>query len=155
MSTIKIFVADTRHAHVFEMPSPTGTLRKITTLENPYTGKHERDLGADAPGRRMSRAGGGLRVTALEGRTTLKQHATELFVKLLARSLSGEARTPGVKGVVLIASPRLMGLLEAQLPKTVQKRIVAQIRRDLVDVPRLELQKRVKTAVQKAALTTL
>jgi hypothetical protein len=48
-----------------------------------------------------------------------------------------------------------MGLLEAQLPKTVQKRIVAQIRRDLVDVPRLELQKRVKTAVQKAALTTL
>lgn len=155
MSTVKVFVADSRQAHVFEMPSPTGTLRKIITLENPYTGKHERDLGADAPGRQMSRAAGGRRVTALQGRSTLKQHAAELFVKLLARSVSAEARTPGVKGVVLVASPKLMGLLEAQLPKTVQKRAIAQVRRDLVDVPRLDLQKRVKTAIQKAALSTL
>ena len=44
MSTVKVFVADTRQTHIFEMPSPTGTLRKITTLENPYTAHHERDL---------------------------------------------------------------------------------------------------------------
>lgn len=153
MSTVKVFVADTRQTHIFEMPSPTGTLRKITTLENPYTAHHERDLGADAPGRQMSRAGGGKRVTALQGRTTLKQHATLQFAKLLARSVAGEARTPSVKGVVLVASPRLMALLDEHLPQTIQRRVLARIRRDLVDVPRLELQKRVKTAVQKAALS--
>jgi hypothetical protein len=46
-----------------------------------------------------------------------------------------------------------MALLDEHLPQTIQRRVLARIRRDLVDVPRLELQKRVKTAVQKAALS--
>ena len=143
--SIKVMVSDTVHLHIYSMAKARAKLEKITTVANPFAIKHERDGGADKPGRGMSRAAG--RRTALEGRTTLKQHAADQFARMVAKTASAAARDSDTTGIVLIMTPRLMSMVDEHLPKTAAKKITARIKRDLVDVPRLELQRRVNASL--------
>ena len=138
-------VSDTVHLHIYSMAKARAKLEKIATFANPFAIKHERDGGADKPGRGMSRAAG--RRTALEGRTTLKQHAADQFARMVAKTASAAARDSDTTGIVLIMTPRLMSMVDEHLPKTAAKKITARIKRDLVDVPRLELQRRVNASL--------
>lgn len=142
----KIVVADTTKAHVFDLKAPRSPLRKIETLQNALTGKHERDIGADQPGRSRNSTTG--RGTALQGKTTLKQHATEVFAKTLAKQVATLARSTDVEGVVLIMAPKLMALVKESLPQPATRKVVGTLARDLVDLPRLELQQRVNKIVR-------
>lgn len=150
MSGYRVLVADTRHAKLFEQETLRAPLRFLDAIDNPYTGKHDRDLGSDAPGRSMSRSGDGVRRTALQPRQTHKQHAVTQFARLLARRLSAEVRAEAVDGLVMVAAPRFMAELESHMSATTRKRVVRQLRRDLVDMPRLDLQRRVAAAVRPA-----
>ncbi|MCX7051934.1 MAG: host attachment protein [Proteobacteria bacterium] len=143
--SIKVMVSDTVHLHIYSMAKARAKLEKIATFANPFAIKHERDGGADKPGRGMSRAAG--RRTALEGRTTLKQHAADQFARMVAKTASAAARDSDTTGIVLIMTPRLMSMVDEHLPKTAAKKITARIKRDLVDVPRLELQRRVNASL--------
>ncbi len=143
--SIKVMVSDTVHLHIYSMAKARAKLEKIATFANPFAIKHERDGGADKPGRGMSRAAG--RRTALVGRTTLKQHAADQFARMVAKTASAAARDSDTTGIVLIMTPRLMSMVDEHLPKTAAKKITARIKRDLVDVPRLELQRRVNASL--------
>jgi protein required for attachment to host cells len=143
--SIKVMVSDTVHLHIYSMAKARAKLEKIATFANPFAIKHERDGGADKPGRGMSRAAG--RRTALEGRTTLKHHAADQFARMVAKTASAAARDSDTTGIVLIMTPRLMSMVDEHLPKTAVKKITARIKRDLVDVPRLELQRRVNASL--------
>jgi protein required for attachment to host cells len=143
--SIKVMVSDTVHLHIYSMAKARAKLEKIATFANPFAIKHERDGGADKPGRGMSRAAG--RRTALEGRTTLKQHAADQFARMVAKTASAAARDSDTTGIVLIMTPRFMSMVDEHLPKTAAKKITARIKRDLVDVPRLELQRRVNASL--------
>ena len=143
--SIKVMVSDTVHLHIYSMAKARAKLEKISTFANPFAIKHERDGGADKPGRGMSRAAG--RRTALVGRTTLKQHAADQFARMVAKTASAAARDSDTTGIVLIMTPRLMSMVDEHLPKTAAKKITARIKRDLVDVPRLELQRRVNASL--------
>ena len=143
--SIKVMVSDTVHLHIYSMAKARAKLEKIATFANPFAIKHERDGGADKPGRGMSRAAG--RRTALEGRTTLKQHAADQFARMVAKTASAAARDSDTTGIVLIMTPRLMSMVDEHLPKTAAKKITARIKRDLVDVPRLELQRLVNASL--------
>jgi protein required for attachment to host cells len=143
--SIKVMVSDTVHLHIYSMAKARAKLERIATFANPFAIKHERDGGADKPGRGMSRAAG--RRTALEGRTTLKQHAADQFARMVAKTASAAARDSDTTGIVLIMTPRLMSMVDEHLPKTAAKKITARIKRDLVDVPRLELQRRVNASL--------
>jgi protein required for attachment to host cells len=143
--SIKVMVSDTVHLHIYSMAKARAKLEKIATFASPFAIKHERDGGADKPGRGMSRAAG--RRTALEGRTTLKHHAADQFARMVAKTASAAARDSDTTGIVLIMTPRLMSMVDEHLPKTAAKKITARIKRDLVDVPRLELQRRVNASL--------
>ena len=143
--SIKVMVSDTVHLHIYSMAKACAKLEKIATFANPFAIKHERDGGADKPGRGMSRAAG--RRTALVGRTTLKQHAADQFARMVAKTVSAAARDSDTTGIVLIMTPRLMSMVDEHLPRTAAKKITARIKRDLVDVPRLELQRRVNASL--------
>jgi len=143
--SIKVMVADSAHLHIYSMAKPRAKLEKIATFANPFAIKHERDGGADKPGRGMSRAAG--RRTALEGRTTLKQQATDQFARMVAKTASAAVRDAETTGLVLVMAPRFMALVDDHLPKTAAKKVTARIKRDLVDVPRLDLQRRVNASL--------
>ena len=148
MPGYRVLVADTRHAKLFELETPKSSLRFVDAIENPHTGKHERDLVSDAPGRLMTRSGGGTRSTALVPHSGHKQHAVTQFARLLARRLSSEARADKDAGLVLVAAPRFMAELQEHLSQATRKRVIKELRRDLVDAPRLDLQRRVAAAVK-------
>jgi protein required for attachment to host cells len=139
--SIKVMVADTGHLHIYKMAAPRKKLEKLALFANPFAIQHERDGGSDKPGRGMSRSAG--RRTALVGKTTLKQQATDKFARMVAKTAAAAARDAETTGLVLIMAPRFMALVDAHLPKTAAKKISARLKRDLVDLPRLELQRRV------------
>lgn len=148
MAGYRIVVADTTHAKLFTLEKPGDPMRHVGTLSNPYTGKHERDLGADAPGRVMSRAGNGARRTALQPKRSHKQHATEQFARLLAERIRQDAKSAPHDLFVLVIAPRFLSEVRAHLPAALQRRIAREVKRDLVDMPRGELKVRVATAIR-------
>ncbi len=153
MPGYRILVADTRHAKIFEMETPKGPLRFLDAIGNPYTAKHDRDLGSDAPGRLMTRSGGSARRTALQPHSDHKQHAVTQFARLLARRMSNEAKADKLSALVMVAAPRFMSELQGQMSQATKKRVIRELRRDLVDAPRLDLQRRVVAAVKPTGVS--
>ncbi|MFZ9708132.1 MAG: host attachment protein [Steroidobacteraceae bacterium] len=149
MAGYRIVVADTRHADFFELAAAGSPLKKTGTLTNPYTASFDRELGADAPGRQMVRSATGLRRTTLDPRSSHKAHATTQFARLLAQSVARDVRLNHGDGLVLIAAPRFLTELRSQLPGATRRRVISEVPRDLIDLPRLELQKRVEKAVRR------
>lgn len=153
MSGYTIFVADTRHATVFELSQPGAPPRARETLENPFTARHDRDLGADAPGSvvmRTGRGGGGAgsRRTSLQARRSHKQHAVEQFARQLAERITLAARDNHGRGLVLVAAPRFLAEVRSHLPKSAQQHIVREVPRDLAGLPAMALQHRLAEALQ-------
>lgn len=149
MAGYRIVVADTRHADFFELTVAGAPLRKTGTLANPYTARFDRELGSDAPGRQMVRGPTGQRRTTLNPHSSHKTHAATQFARLLALSVAHEARLNHGDGLVLIAAPRFLAELRAQLPGYTRRRVISEVPRDLIDLPRLELQKRIEKAVRR------
>jgi protein required for attachment to host cells len=157
MSTFTVFVADSRHAKVFELSGPEQVLKPIETVLNEHTEKHNRDLGADAPGRMLVRIGApndglGARSIAFQPRRSHKQHATERFARELAARVSTAARENNGDGVLLVASPRLLAELHSHLPRETRRRVVGELARDLVDLPATELRRRVVDLLRRRAV---
>ena len=153
MNGYTVFVADTRLAKLFELSEAGGRPKQFDTIENTYTAKHDRDLGADAPGSVMRRTGSGkgagAQRTALQPRASHKQHAVEQFARQLARRIGGAARDRDSLGVVLVAAPRFLAVVRGHLSKTAQKRVVRELPRDLIDLPVLELRRRLTAAMRQ------
>lgn len=90
------------------------------------SGSKTTELGRDAPGRTFQSAG--KRRSAYE-QSDLHDREEEEFVAVAASQLSGYA-TPSTCDIFLIADPKTLGRLRAQLPDPFQDRIVAEINRD-------------------------
>ena len=148
MSAIRVVVADSSRAEIFAMASAHAPLQKLATVANPYTARHERDLGADAPGRVVSRQG---IQHALAPRHLLKKQATEKFARLLAERIETETRHAEIAGVMLVIAPRLLAQVHSFLSKDAKRRILGEVKRNLVESRRLELQRQVEAGLGAAA----
>ena len=62
----------------------------------------------------------------------------------LARAAGVNARSPGVDGLVLVASPRFLSAVKSHLPKSTLSRVIGEVRLNLVEAPRSELQQHVR-----------
>lgn len=151
--SVTVFVADTRQAKVFELSEPGAVPRSLETLENSFTGRHDRDIGADAPGSVMTRSGqrgsgAGARRTALQARRSHKQHAVTQFARQIAERVTQAAGDHDGGGVVLIAAPRFLAELRGQLPKSALRKIIREVPRDLVSLPTPALKQRLAEALR-------
>lgn len=155
MTGYRIVVADSKHADFFDLSAPGAALDKLTTLPNPYYARFDRDIGADAPGRSMRRTQLGMRRTALEGRTPLKDQANDRFAKLLADHLARDVRANSFEGLVLIVAPRLLTPLKRCLPPSAREQVIAEVPQNLGALPRLELQKRIEKIVRRPSYRPL
>ncbi|EKS29730.1 host attachment protein [Afipia felis] len=102
--------------------------------DNPPT----RDQGTDRPGR--------VHESATTGRSALETtdwHVVEehRFVETTAASLSRYVENEGVRSIVIIAPPRVIGDLRKALPETIRKHILAEIEKDLTKQPIYEIEK--------------
>jgi protein required for attachment to host cells len=150
---VTVFVADSRQAKIFELSEPGALPRSLETIDNPFTARHDRDLGTDAPGTVMARSGqhgsgAGMRRTALQPRRSHKQHAVSQFARQLADRVTTAANNHDGGGVILVAAPRFLAELRGHLPKSTLQRVVRELPRDLVGLSAPALQRRLAEALR-------
>lgn len=136
-----VVVCDGRKSLIFENAGDAAHLNLVTketmTTENPPT--HEQ--GVERPGRAFASVG--TRRSAV-GQTDWHDEAERAFLRGLAARLDRAVSGNETKAIVLVAAPRAMGMLRAELSPRVDKAIKGEIAKDYVMLPVAELEKRLK-----------
>jgi protein required for attachment to host cells len=105
------------------------------TAENPPT----REQGSDRPGRAHSPAGG---QRSAVGQTDWHDQAEQTFLTALAQRLDKAVQAGETRGIVLVASPRALGMIRPQLPAAVARVLRGSVDKDYVGMPVGEIEKR-------------
>jgi len=127
---MRIVVADESEAHFLATNGRRAPLQLLSKLENESARLHERDLETDRPGRSFDRIGAGRH--AMDGeRSTLRQQQVR-FAKRIAEELESARKDHAFDRLVVMAAPRMLGLLRDAMPDTSRSAVVAEVPKDLV-----------------------
>jgi protein required for attachment to host cells len=129
MADTWILVADSARARVFEVTHEDPTLREVAAFTNPEGRIAQRELRHDRLPR-VNESMGHAR-HAIEPHTSLKQKSTDRFVRMLRDELERGHATHSYEHLVLVAAPRFMGALHGALHDSLQKCVVAEVKRNL------------------------
>jgi protein required for attachment to host cells len=137
--SIRIVVADERQANFFDAVSPSSPLAERGSLMNGTAGKKDRDLETDRPGRRFGGTTGTTHGSGPGGshhhgvgESSTEQHNIALFTKEVARRIDADRAKNNFDKLVLIAPPKIMGLLRQSLPTQSQSLVVGEITKDFL-----------------------
>jgi protein required for attachment to host cells len=137
---VRIVVADERQANFFDAVTPKAPLTARGSLINESGGKKDSELETDRPGRRyggtngVSHGGGPVQGHhhGVTGERSTEQHELTLFAKEVAKRIdAGRARHEFDK-LVLVAAPKMLGLLRQSLPTPSQSLLAGAISKDIV-----------------------
>lgn len=129
MRPMLVVVADFSMARFYRLPRDSRRLRLLEVLRNPAARSHEHELVSSRQGRVYSRAVG--HPQAFDARRTAKRLAAERFAVTVAKRIGGRCAALKNEDVVLVASGRMLGLVDRKLPAAAQHRLVATVPRDL------------------------
>lgn len=137
---VRIVVADERRASFFDAVTPRSPLTERGSLHNQRSGKRDIDLETDRPGRRSGgtsgagHGGGGVEGHhhGITGEKSTVQHELTLFAKEVVRRIeTGRARNEFDR-LVLVAGPKMLGLLRQSLSTPTQSMLAGEIPKDLL-----------------------
>jgi protein required for attachment to host cells len=136
---VRIVVADERQASFFDAVTPKAPLTALGSVINESGGKKDIELESDRPGRRyggtngVSHGGQALgHHHGVNGERSTEQHDLTLFAKEVARRIdAGRARNEFDK-LVLVAAPKMLGLLRQSLPTPSQSLLAEAISKDIL-----------------------
>lgn len=114
MTEFRVLVADKAKAQLYKLPSRRSALQALQCFINPGAQVPERALGSSRQGRVTSAVGGARH--AYQPKTSIKEHAEEVFVRQVGSALATDARVTGAAPIVLVAAPRLLGVFCAKSP---------------------------------------
>jgi protein required for attachment to host cells len=129
MRPILVVVADFSTARFYRLPTDSRRLRLLEVLHNPSARTHEHELVSSRQGRVYSRADG--HPQAFDAHRSAKRLASERFAVTVAKRIGGRCTASKNEDVVLVASGRMLGLVDRKLSRTAQHRLVATVPRDL------------------------
>jgi len=137
--TLRIVVADERQANFFDAANP-GSLIAQGSIVNGAAGLKDRDLETDREGRRhggtggMSHSGGAPQTHhhGVDGERSTEIHDLSLFAKAVAQRIDAERASNSFDRLVIIASPKVLGLLRKALPAQSEAALAAEIPKDLL-----------------------
>ncbi len=138
---LRIVVADERQANFFDAFNPNGPLTARGSIQNPKAGLKDTDLETDRPGRRF---GGGNGVAhgsgtqqghhhGVDGERSTERHDVELFAKEVAQRIDTGRTRKEFDKLMLIAPPKMLGLLRQSLPNHSQALVTEEITKDIVN----------------------
>lgn len=136
MMNIRVVVADETQASFFDMRNATARPQARGTLINQAARLKDRDLETDRPGRRFG--GTGAR-HAVDGERSSERHETELFAHEVAAALDVARTRREFDRLILVAGPRMLGLLRSALPEQCRATIAAEIGKDFARQDESEL----------------
>lgn len=134
-----ILIADGAQARVLENTGPGKGLKQVDGLDFGQETVQAQDLVTDRPGRSFSSVGPGR--SAMEPRTDPVEHREAEFVKSLAGMLDAENGKGAYNRLVIAAAPIALGDIRKALSPGVKKTILAEIDKDLTNLPTAQLNK--------------
>jgi protein required for attachment to host cells len=134
-----IVIADGMHVRILRQDKRGAPLAPALDHElyEPAVHGFSRDLKSDAPGRAFD-SGSGSR-HAMEPRIDPKSYEKQIFAKRVAELINDAASRKSFDQLVLVAPPKTLGELRANLGEPAKKVVIGEIHHDLVKTPLTEL----------------
>jgi Protein required for attachment to host cells len=134
-----ILIADGTQARVLEHTGPGKGLAAVKGLDWSIPPLQTRDIDADKPGRGFSSVGA--QRSAMEPRTDPAEHREAEFIRSVANELERKAKDGAYDRLVIAAAPIALGHLRKVLSDHVRKTVVAELDKDLTNLPTPQLDK--------------
>lgn len=136
---IRVVVADERRATFFDVRRPSDGLREVASMENPSGRLKDRDLESDRPGRRFGGSQGNSHRTGpvlghhhgVDGERSTLQHDLTLFAKDVGRRIETDRVKHRFDKLVIVAAPKMLGLLRQSISPSTQAMLAGEIAKDL------------------------
>lgn len=132
-----ILIADGTQARVLEHSGPGKGLASVKGLDWSIPPLQTQDINADRPGRSFSSVGPGR--SAMEPKTDPADHREAEFVRSIAGILDEKAKSGAFDRLVIAAAPIALGNLRKAMSEHVKKTVVAELNKDLTNVPTPQL----------------
>lgn len=126
-----VVVADESRAIVYSQDFRRGPLTEIATLDNETAQKKTAELISDRGGRAFDSVGQGRHTMAHE-KTDPKRHAAIAFAKKIAGRITSAMQAGRCEAFVLIAAPRFLGELRAEIKKAGHAEPYATVNKEVV-----------------------
>ena len=145
MPTTWILIADGARARLLEQDRKSRHFNPTSEHEFFGSRAQSKEIASDDRGRTFDSAARGQPGGVAHGRhameppTDPQRYAEYAFARDLADHLEKAANHHRFDRLVLVAAPKALGDLRGLLPKTVQSRIVAEINKDLANIPTRDL----------------
>jgi|SRR6185437_10889024 protein required for attachment to host cells len=133
-----IVVADGDQAKIFEHDGPGKGLHVVKDLQLEQAHLKARDIMADKPGRAGNTQGPGSR-SGIEYHTDPVEVREQRFVERLADLLDKKHAEGAFQRLVIAAAPAALGDLRPALSEEVKETILAELPKDLTNVPTAKL----------------
>lgn len=125
---VLVVVGDKARARIFDTATEDQSLREIEDLFNPLLGHHERDTGADRPGRGVNGSG---RRSALGDDYEKRRIRAARFAATVAEHVREHIRLQRYARVFVVAGPEFTGLLSPRLVSRSAQPPVTRVIKDL------------------------
>jgi protein required for attachment to host cells len=126
-----VLVADATHATVYVNDGPE---RGLNPADSPVFAadvpRYTREAVSDREGR--SWGAGGVGRHGMDAPTDPKRHAEATFAREVALAIGEAAQEKKFDRLILVASPKTLGDLRAELPKQARDRVTHELPKDLV-----------------------
>jgi len=133
-----VVVADGKKMLFFRNEGDAEYPRLVVERKREQDNPPDRDQKSDAAGRVFSSVGP--RRSAME-EVDFHQHAEDRFAAETAEMLKARALRNDYDALVVVAPPKTLGELRKHYHKEVEKRLVAEVPKDLTNVPVAEIEK--------------
>lgn len=136
---IRVVVADERRATFFDLTRPSSGLREAGVVENPSGRLKDTDLETDRPGRRFGGAQGVSHGQGqiqghhhgVDGERSTLLHDLTLFAKEVGRRIEADRVGHKFDKLVIVAPPKMLGLLRQSIPAPAQSMLAGEVPKDL------------------------
>ncbi|SFV30351.1 Protein required for attachment to host cells [Devosia crocina] len=134
-----ILIADGTQARVLEHNGPGKGLAAVKGLEWSIAPLQSQDIDTDRPGRSHSSVGPGR--SAITPKTDPAEHREAEFVRSVAAELDRKAKEGAFDRIVIAAAPIALGHFRKNLSDHVKKAILAELDKDLTNLPTQNIDK--------------
>ena len=145
-TTTWIAIADGTKAQVFENTGPGEGMHRLSDLDFSIAALQSKDIASDRPGRSFSSEGPGR--SAMEPPTDPAEHREAEFVREFAEELDRKAKAGAYDKLVIASAPSALGNLRKFMSDHVKDRVIAEIDKDLTNVPEPKLGKHFQDIVK-------
>lgn len=131
MTITWIVVADSSRARLFQSATGSRQISEIEDLVNPAAREMNRDLVTDAQGRRSGGGATSAPTRSAGAHSDPLEHEAELFAKRVTEAIEAGRTGSRYDDLCLIAAPKFLGLLRANLGKDARRLVSREIDKDL------------------------